>query len=273
MRGSILCTVVGAAFSLILSANEGYAGAAKTGCTLPMVMVTGTPNSCGVEVPTGTQQVDPPGNIVNPDTTFTSGFINDFGSGTGNSSTFQGFLFPVFDPPFSNNFNGNQSIANSVIEFDGTFDSDNADTFYVNFNCGSEVQIFADKVSLTLTPTAQGGGCPDTGDPDGDPSTPNTFASYEGSTAGLDLGDGTLPFVLDYYTGEGDTDPTNPNILNNAPEWGISLYIDCNPSTNNCTPASDTVTGGTFVPEPGSMSILGGALAGLGIIRRRRKRA
>jgi len=243
MRGSIV-SVVGAAFALILSANQSYAGAAKAGsCTVPPNNTT-IPNSCSVEVPSGTTQVDPPGNIFDPDTTFTSGLIDDFGSGTGNSTTFNEFLD---FPGYSNDFNGNQSLENSVLEFDGTFMATGDDKFDVCFNQGSYVQLFVDGVSVPLTV---------------DDTINSCFIDPLATDTLTGLTPGSLNnFVLDYYTGMGDPDPTG-----NSDPSGYELTF-----TINGPFADDSLPGGT-VPEPASMSLFIGGLAATEWLRRRRKR-
>src|ERR1700691_2759776 len=106
MRGSILALAAGA-ICLVLAASDAYAGAvrANPACVVPPAPGSGTPNSCGVQVPMGTTQVDPPGNIVNPDATFVTGGPIDFmgpdtDSSRASNTTFSEFLGnPVFSNP------------------------------------------------------------------------------------------------------------------------------------------------------------------------------
>ena len=244
--------LAGGALCLMLGASDGYAGAIKTGCKVPPAPGAGTPNSCQVEVPSGTQQVDPPGNIFGPDATFITGTAIDYSTGAGNAA---GTSFSAFlgSPGFSNPQLGNQSIANSVIEFDGTFVATGQDIFTINSNSGATfVQLFVDDINVVLTPALG-----------------SFFVAGEPFPAGTLVGEDPTPltprttydYVLDFYTSD-------------SPD-AISIVAQVNGQ-----PFIDSIAGGTSdaggttpesVPEPASLSLFAAGLVALSTLRRRRR--
>ena len=80
-----------------------------------------------------------------------------------------------------------------------------------------------------------------------------------------------------FWPGGGDADPSHPVLGQQGALDDTASYIDQNVAqiTNQfCvkgTCSTATVTNAAFVPEPASMALLGGGLAGLGALRRRRR--
>lgn len=242
--------LAGGALCLMLGASDGYAGAIKTGCKVPPAPGAGTPNSCQVEVPSGTQQVDPPGNILGPDATFITGTPIDYSTGAENAA---GTSFSVFlgSPTFSNPALNSQSIANSVIEFDGTFVANVVDVFTINSNSGATfVQLFVDGINVVLTPALG-----------------SFFVAGEPFPAGTLVGEDPTPltpqntydYVLDFYTSD------SPDAISIVAQVNGQPFID--------SIAGGTSDGGgtTPVPEPASLSLFAAGLVALSTLRRRRR--
>jgi hypothetical protein len=217
---------------------------------VPPAPGAGTPNSCQVEVPSGTQQVDPPGNIFGPDATFITGTAIDYSTGAGNAA---GTSFSAFlgSPGFSNPQLGNQSIANSVIEFDGTFVATGQDIFTINSNSGATfVQLFVDGINVVLTPALGpffvGSEPFPTGTLVGEDPTPLTPRT-------------TYDYVLDFYTSD------SPDAISIVAQVNGEPFID--------SIAGGTSDGGgtTPVPEPASLSLFAAGLVALSTLRRRRR--